>query len=279
MVAAKITRRTFFDWFIRGGVCTAFGYPILIEPNWPVVEKVDVPITGLSQRLDGLKIGLLADFHRGHYVTDGDINSVVELLQKENPDLILLAGDYVEGDAKYIHSVAPILSKLKAPLGTYAVLGNHDYWTDPIVVRTALQEFNIAVLLNESIEIQSNGESLFIVGLDDILDGKPDHRKAFRGVPEKALKILLVHEPDYADFIQGFNSWIPLQLSGHSHGGQVILPFIGAPILPHMGKSYPMGLKRVNGTDRWVYTTRGVGNILPIRFNCKPEVTLLTLRQ
>ena len=90
---------------------------------------------------------------------------------------------------------------------------------------------------------------------------------------------MLVHEPDYADFIKGFDSWIPLQLSGHSHGGQVILPFIGPPILPPFGKLYPMGLKRVAGTDRWVYTTRGIGNIIPIRFNCKPEVTLLTLRQ
>ena len=86
---------------------------------------------------------------------------------------------------------------------------------------------------------------------------------------------MLVHEPDYADFIKGFDSWIPLQLSGHSHGGQVILPFIGPPILPPFGKLYPMGLKRVVGTDRWVYTTRGIGNIFPIRFNCKPEVTLI----
>ncbi len=133
--------------------------------------------------------------------------------------------------------------------------------------------------MNESIEFQQNGESLFIVGLDDLFNGRPDLRKALKGIPEKALKIILVHEPDYADFIKGFDSWIPLQLSGHSHGGQVILPFIGPPILPPFGKLYPMGLKRVAGTDRWVYTTRGVGNILPIRFNCKPEVTLLTLRQ
>ena len=275
MKASKITRRAFFEWSVRSGVCAALGYPILIEPNWPVLEKVEVPIAGLSPMLEGLRIGLLADFHKGLYVTEGDIKSAVKLLQKQHPDIILLAGDFVEGDAKHIHSVAPILSKMKAPMGTYAVLGNHDYWTDPIIVRNVLQEYKIPVLLNESVEIQSNGESFYIVGLDDAWEGQPSPQKALKDIPNDALKILLVHEPDYADSIKDFDSWIPLQVSGHSHGGQVIFPFIGPPFLPYLGKSYPMGLKRVAGSDRWVYTTRGVGNILPIRFNCKPEVTLI----
>jgi hypothetical protein len=279
MKESKITRRAFFNWFVRGGVCTALGYPILIEPNWLVLEKVDVSIPGLPQKLDGLRIGLLADFHRGLYITESDIKAAIRLLQKQRPDLILLGGDFVEGKADYIQSCAPLLSKLDAPLGTYAVLGNHDYWTDSMVVSSGLKQFHIKVLKNESVELRWNGNKFFLVGLDCAWGGRPNLRKAIKDIPDDEMKILLVHEPDYADKIKNLPIWLPLQLSGHSHGGQVIIPFFGPPYLPYMGKKYPMGLQRISGTNRWVYTTRGIGNVVPVRFNCRPEVTLLTLKQ
>lgn len=118
-----------------------------------------------------------------------------------------------------------------------------------------------------------------MVGLDDAWVGQPQLQDALKGTSDDIVKILLVHEPDYADRIKGFDSWIPLQLSGHSHGGQVSLPFTGPLYYPYLAKKYSMGLNQVSGIDRWVYTTRGVGSTVPLRFSCRPEISLLTLRK
>jgi len=211
-------------------------------------------------------------------ITESDIDIAVQKLQKQRPDLILLVGDFVEGNAENINSCIASLTDLQAPLGVFAVLGNHDYWTNAQFVRTTLQEFNIPVLMKESVEIRWNQNHFFLIGLDDAWMGSPNLKTALKGVPDEAMKILLVHEPDYADRLRTISTWLPLQLSGHSHGGQFIVPFIGPIYLPYLGRKYPMGLRRVPGTDRWVYTTRGVGLTLPVRVNCKPEVTVLTLR-
>jgi predicted MPP superfamily phosphohydrolase len=264
---------------IRGGICAAFGYPIGVEPNWLALERVEVPIKGLPTELDGLRVGFISDFHRGRYVTEGDISRAAKYLQRQEPDLILLGGDFVEVKAENIHSCIKVLSQLKSPLGTYAVLGNHDYWTNSDIIRSSIQQSRIRLLINESIKLKWKNEPFYLVGLDDVWEGHPNPRTALGGVSRNVMKILLVHEPDYAELIKKLPSWLPLQLSGHSHGGQVIIPFLGPPILPYLGQRYPAGLQRVSGSDRWVYTTRGIGNLVPIRFNCKPEVTLLTLRK
>jgi len=274
----KMTRRKFFDWLIRGGICTALGYTIVVEPNWFAVEKVDVPIKGLPADLDGLRIGFISDFHRGRFVTEGDISRAARYLQRQSPDLILLGGDFVDNKADYIHSCLKVLSQLKSPLGICAVLGNHDYWTDPDLIRASIQQTRIRLLDNESVKLKWKREQFYLVGLDDAWEGRPNLRAAFQGVPDKAVKILLVHEPDYAETLKRLPLWLPLQLSGHSHGGQVVIPFWGAPILPYLARKYPSGLQKVTGRNRLVYTTRGVGHLLPVRFNCTPEVTLLILR-
>jgi predicted MPP superfamily phosphohydrolase len=116
-----------------------------------------------------------------------------------------------------------------------------------------------------------------VAGIDSSFGGRPDIKSAIKDTPNDAMKILLIHEPDFADNIKNHKTWIPLQLSGHSHGGQIRLPIIGAPVLPPFGKKYPMGLQYVSGTDRIAYTSKGVGVTLPVRFNCRPEVTILTL--
>ena len=274
----KISRRRFFDYLLRIGICVGFGYPIVIEPNWLAIEHVDVPISDLPIDLDGLKIGFIADLHRGRFVTEGDISKAVHVLQNLSPDIILLGGDFVKGKAKYIDSCAENLSKLKAPLGVYAVLGNHEYWTNPTLITSSLQKQKIKVLINESVKLTWQGSHFYLVGLDDAWEGEPQPRKALKGTSDDIVKILLVHEPDYADRIKNVDSWIPLQLSGHSHGGQVSLPFTGPLYYPYLAEKYPMGLNRVSGLDRWVYTTRGIGITVPLRFNCRPEISILTLR-
>lgn len=273
-----MTRRGFFEWSLRGGMCLALGYPIAIEPRLFVLEDQELPIADLPPGLDGLRIGLISDFHVCELLEEEDFEDVVSLLQKGEPDLVVLAGDYVDEDAAYVLPLTAALSKLKAPLGMYGVLGNHDYWSSPRLIRNAFQKARIRMLVNESVRLSWHGDDLFLLGVDDVLEGAPSMEKALRGVPRDGMKILAVHEPDYADRIQRLPIWLPVQLSGHSHGGQVILPFVGFPHLPPMGKKYPMGLQRVPNTDRWVYTTRGVGHVVRLRFNCNPEVTLLTLR-
>ena len=154
-----------------------------------------------------------------------------------------------------------------------ACLGNHEHWTDADAVAGALADAGITVLRNAAQEIR---EGLWVAAVDDVWEQHADLEKALDKVPTGATIVLLAHEPDYADEVAA-DGRVSLQLSGHSHGGQVRLPFVGPPALPYLGRKYPAGLYRVGGT--WLYVNRGVGALgPPVRFNCRPEVTLLTLR-
>ena len=277
VVKFNLSRRSFIDLMIRGSVVAGFGYPIVIEPNMPKVEHVSIPIPNLPPTLQGLKIGFLADIHKGLFVSKSDIRVAIRLLMKQKPDIICLGGDFVQGKAENIHPCAKTLSTLEAPLGIYAVLGNHDCWTDANTIVASLAENGITTLRNDAVKLLFNDERFYLVGIDDVWNGQPNIYHGLQGVPKEAMKILLVHEPDYADHIRRIDSFIPLQISGHSHGGQVVIPFKGAPYLPYLAREYPMGLQKVKDANRWVYTTRGIGVTLPLRFNCRPEISILTL--
>ncbi len=155
-----------------------------------------------------------------------------------------------------------------------SILGNHDHWNGPEIVAHALDRHGLNVLRNQSLPLERGGQRIWIVGLDDVIAHANDLDKALEGIPSAETKIVAVHEPDFADEAAKYP--VDLQLSGHSHGGQVRIPFLGAPILPHLGRKYPVGLNRVR--DLQVYTNRGIGVISPpVRLNCPPEVTLITL--
>ena len=264
-----------------GGV----GYVTLAEPHWLALERVDVPLPGLPAALDGFTIAQLSDLHRGPEVTQEDVARAVDLTLRQEADLIVLTGDYVTGSADYAPSCAEALSPLatssrKSPPrfggaggGVLACLGNHDHWTDADAVAGALADAGLTVLRNAAREVADN---LWVAVVDDVWERHADLEKALRGVPSGATVVLLAHEPDYANEVAA-DERVSLQLSGHSHGGQVRLPFIGAPFLPYLGRKYSAGLYRVGGM--WLYVNRGVGLISPaVRFNCRPEVTLLRLR-
>jgi predicted MPP superfamily phosphohydrolase len=252
---------------------------------------VDVPIRGLPAPLQGFTIAQLSDFHVGPYVKAEDVHRAVEMANKLCPDLIVLTGDYVSESAQHSAACAGELAALKAEHGVHAILGNHDFWTDADAVAASLRQAGLDVLRNEhrrlkvggadpSLRLRSgqatgSGHSLWLAGIEDVWSGKPDLEAALDGVPQKATTVLLVHEPDFADQITRHN--VSLQLSGHSHGGQVRLPFVGAPILPYLARRYPYGLRRVG--EMWLYTNRGIGLIAPpVRFLCRPEITLLRLQ-
>jgi predicted MPP superfamily phosphohydrolase len=163
----------------------------------------------------------------------------------------------------------------------YAVPGNHDYWTDIDQVAAELGAAGLTLLRNESRRLEAADgadAALWLVGLDDVMERHHDLEAALAGVPVDEPVLLLVHEPDFADEAARAPHHLVLQLSGHSHGGQVNLPILGRPVLPWLGRKYPAGLRSVTGSGLQVYTNRGIGLIAPpLRFNCRPEVTLLTL--
>jgi hypothetical protein len=245
-----------------------------VEPWWLALERVTLAITGLPPALEGLTIAQLSDLHWSKDVREGHIAKAVDVALEAQPDLIVLTGDYVTHSAYSIADCARELARLSAPHGVYAILGNHDYWTDARVVRAGLETVGLPVLLNANVRIPVGDAHLWLAGVDDVWERRADLERALAGIPSGATTILLAHEPDYADQVTGRG--VALQLSGHSHGGQVRLPLFGSPVLPMWGRKYPYGLRRV--ADMWLYTNRGVGLIQPaLRLNCRPEVTLIQL--
>lgn len=249
------------------------------------ITRLDVPLRRLPSRFDGLRIVQLSDFHYDRYVDVRIITSAVQAANQLQPDLVVLTGDFVtQGpftgqydppSARDAEPCSQILSRLRSRLGIFAVLGNHDYYTDPNVVAEILRSRGFHVLRNHSFAVEQEGSRLWIAGVNDVVAGADDLELALQKIPASETVVLLAHEPDFAD-------WVPpgrvdLQLSGHSHGGQIVLPVIGPPYLPPLARKYPWGLRHLGPLT--LYTNRGVGTItLPLRFNCPPEITLFTLR-
>ncbi|MBE9508036.1 MAG: metallophosphoesterase [Chloroflexi bacterium] len=278
-VARKITRRRFIKWLLGGAAAASasalggVGYATRVEPHWLTLERVDVPLPGLSPGLDGFAIVQLSDLHRGPEITQEDVSRAVELALRQEADLIVLTGDYVSHSADYARSCAEALSPLDVSGDVLACLGNHDHWTDAGTVAGALADAGLTVLRNAAREV---ADGLWVAAVDDVWEQHADLDEALEGVPFGATVVLLAHEPDYADEVAA-DGRVSLQLSGHSHGGQVRLPFVGPPFLPYLARKYYAGLYDVDGM--WLYVNRGVGLIAPaVRFNCRPEVALLTLR-
>lgn len=249
------------------------------------ITRLDVPLRRLPSRFDGLRIVQLSDFHYDRYVDVRIITSAVQAANQLQPDLVVLTGDFVtQGpftgqydppSARDAEPCSQILSRLRSRLGIFAVLGNHDYYTDPNMVAEILRSRGFHVLRNHSFAVEQEGSRLWIAGVNDVVAGADDLELALQKIPASETVVLLAHEPDFAD-------WVPpgrvdLQLSGHSHGGQIVLPVIGPPYLPPLARKYPWGLRQLGPLT--LYTNRGVGTItLPLRFNCPPEITLFTLR-
>jgi len=278
-VARRFTRRYFLKLMLGStaavGLYTLGGmsYAMLVEPYWLTVERVDVLLPGLPAELDGFTIAQLSDLHRSPVVAREDIARAVELALQQKADLVVLTGDYVTGSAGYALSCAEALSPLVVFGDVLACLGNHDHWTNADAVAGALTDAGLTVLRNAAREV---ADGLWVAVVDDVWEQHADLDRALEKVPTGATVVLLAHEPDYADEVAA-DGRVSLQISGHSHGGQVRIPFLKPPNLPYLGSKYHTGWYAVDGM--WLYVNRGVGMIPPpVRFNCRPEVTLLTLR-
>ncbi len=280
----SINRRKFLRLAASGGAVALAADSLLIEPGLVRVVRVDVPLKRWPSRLDGFTIALLSDFHYDPYFSIHPIRKAVSIVSDLHPDLIALTGDFVsvpwtgvaETGAAAAEPCAEILRKLKAPYGLWAVMGNHDFFTDPDHVTSVLRGAGIPVLANQSTPIEANGARFWLGGVEDVLGRTADLPATLNGVPPDEPVVMMVHEPDFADRVARHP--VDLQLSGHTHGGQVRLPFIRPMYLPELAKKYIAGLYTIGGLT--LYTNSGIGTVdLPVRFNCPPEVTLLKLRR
>jgi predicted MPP superfamily phosphohydrolase len=278
-----ITRRKFVRLAAITGAAALAGDATFLAPNHPRIVRQDFFLPRWPERLNGFTIALLSDFHYDPYFSIHPLHAAIPMVNGLHPDLIVLTGDFVSvplvGSRKRAafaaEPCARLLRQMTAPHGLWAILGNHDIDTDRKHVTAALQAESIQVLTNQSQPIERDGARIWLAGVNDPLTRNADLPKTLRGVPAGEAVILLAHEPDFADQAARFP--IDLQLSGHSHGGQIRIPFLPPLYLPKMARKYVLGTYHIGPLT--LYTNAGLGTIgVPMRLNCPPEITLLTLR-
>jgi predicted MPP superfamily phosphohydrolase len=240
---------------------------------FPVFSHVELPVDDLPLALDGLKIAQLSDFHLGMPMSIAATRRAVVAVQAERPDLIALTGDFVSY-RRHLPLLRTMLAPLSAPLGVFAVYGNHDHLENAADIGCLLDELGFTVLLNEHRRVGVDASAFAVAGVDDLWRGEPDLTSALAGIPAGMPIILLAHAPDYADIAA--RAPITLQLAGHTHAGHIRLPILGPLVLPRHGIRYDRGLWRVGGM--WLYVSEGLGG-LPMRIGSRAEATLLTLRR
>ena len=258
------------------------------ERHWIEISRHDLRIEGLPAAFDGMRIAQLSDLHLDEFTEPFFLRDAVDRVNKLNPDIVFLTGDFVtwgistknfaEGAA---WQCANILAGLTCP-NRYAILGNHDVKVDGRLVATALIDNGTKVLINTCEPIERAGARFWLAGFDDPVEGDPDPDLAIpariRNIPDEPV-VALCHAPDYADDLLAHPAGraVKVMLSGHTHGGQVRIPFAGATLLPPLGKKYVEGWFHMGGMQ--LYVNRGLGTVgVPFRFDCPPEITLFTLR-
>nr|WP_202887779.1 metallophosphoesterase [Cohnella zeiphila] len=264
-------------------------YAYAVEPRRRVVTRHEIRSPFVPAGFDGVRIVQVSDTHISPFHPLREFESLVDLVNGLSPDILVFTGDLYDARRKGWEgdpSVVPHLSRMEAPLGKFAVYGNHDFGISRVTRKSGplLEQGGFRVLVNETCRIaQPNGDAITVSGLDDYVRGRPNPKRTLSGLPEKAFHLLLVHEPDAADELTAYP--IDLQLSGHSHGGQVSLPLLGAIIRTGYGRkylagSYEIASRRRDSRPYRLYVHRGLGTTrLRLRFGVKPEIAVFTLRR
>lgn len=282
-----MSRRRFLGTTVMGCGGLAF-YSGEIERHWVEITHREIRLKSLPSSFEGLRVVQLSDIHLDEFTEPFLLRYSIEQINRLRPDIVLLTGDFVSYEIsprrfseRSAWQCAEMLSELQCP-ERYAVLGNHDHWLSGTEVARALSMNRIPVLINSYVPIERNGSRLWLAGIDDPVCGRPDPDKAIpkaiRGIEGEPMMVMC-HAPDYADELRGHpaGNSIGLMVSGHTHGGQVRLPFVGALDLPPGGKKYVQGLFRLGSMQ--LYVNRGIGTVgVPFRFQCPPEITVFTLR-
>lgn len=251
-------------------------YSTMIEPGWIDVTQVSLALPGLAPEFCGYRVVQLSDLHVGDWMNASRLDEVVCLANKQSADLVAITGDFITRRAvSHMRDLACGLARLKASDGVVAVLGNHDHWSGAQAVRDVLAASGVCELANDFCTLHRDDAQLHIAGVDDIIAGCDRLDLLLARLPANGAALLLAHEPDFADESAATGRFA-LQLSGHTHGGQIVAPRIGPLLLPALGRRYPSGCYQVGGMIQ--YTNRGVGVVSPfVRFNCRPEITVFDL--
>ncbi|MCX5656408.1 MAG: metallophosphoesterase [Planctomycetota bacterium] len=281
----RLTRRAILKY---GAVLAVAGagaaYARWIEPEWIEVTRHDLPVPHLPAAWDGARVALIADLHHCAWVPLDYLARAIEQVKALEPDLVAVAGDLILSNIPAnAERVAGLFAGLRPPHGVFACLGNHDYGlTRPVYGRVVpdlgvaenLTKNGVRVLRNEAVQLTRSGQALWVAGVEDFWTSRCLPRLAMRDVPAGAANLVLCHNPDAADELAAAGCG-PI-LAGHTHGGQVCIPFIGPVLLPVENRTRDQGLHTVGRTC--VYVTRGIGWTRRVRFACRPEISLLTLR-
>jgi len=278
------------------GGCGSLGRATLVDPWWLEIRPYDIEIADLPPRLDGLRIAHISDTHLGPRIPAAFLRDAIARAVALKPDLALLTGDYINSGSRFIQPAAAVFAPLVSACPAVAVLGNHDWYGDAPAMRSALRSCGITVIDNDRVFFDAATRAvaphhharhaLCLAGVGDLVEDTIDLRRALRDVPPDMPRLLLAHNPDTAEHpdITGHRApsaapRIDLMLSGHTHGGQVRLPLIGAPIVPSdYGQKYAGGL--VRGPACPVLVSRGIGmSLLPVRLGVPPEIPLITLHR
>ena len=249
-----------------------------VETRRIEVVNLTVALPRLAPEFDGYRLVQIGDFHLDEWTRPGRLNRIMEMVNELRPGLVVIMGDFASYSTRHLDAglLVGALRRLSAHDGVLAILGNHDYLTNVELVRRCLREGGVTELLNEVHTLRRGEAELHVAGIDDIMEGKSRLDLVLRRLPEDGAAILLAHEPDFADVATATGRF-DLQLSGHSHGGQVCVPLLTRLILPPFSQRYPRGLQELGGMA--LYTNRGLGTVhARLRFLCRPEITHITLR-
>lgn len=283
----KLTRRSFFkkviSYSITGVLTTTLGYSYAryFEPKQLDILKKEIAHPLIPKGFNGAKIIQFSDTHLGFSYSLSQLERLVANLNGFSPDIVIFTGDLIDKPHQYkkAKSIIPILKNIEAPLGKLAIFGNHDHGGNGTnIYRSIMEAAGFRILQNESVRIKLiDNSQIIIAGIDDCILGKPSIQQALPKQSNTTYTILLAHEPDIATEAAEYN--IHLQISGHSHGGQIKIPLYGPLYTPPLGEKYFEGLYVVGKNKMQLYVNRGLGTTrLPLRFLSKPELTIFTLR-
>lgn len=268
--------------FLQAAGAISVGAPLLLTGYGALktardyrIERLNLKIPNLPSGLDGFTIVQLSDIHSGIYMTSREMERILELVNSLHPQMAALTGDFVDTRADEIAPVASVFSRIRTDYGVYGCMGNHDVFDDYSVVSKAMRESGIGMLDNENRILKVNGETLNVLGVADGRLARLDH--AMSSIDREAFKILLAHRPSF--FPNAAQQNVDLQLSGHTHGGQIALKIAGIEINPvHLFHKYAQGLYREKKSN--LYVNSGVGMVFaPVRISVPPEITLITLQK
>jgi uncharacterized protein len=267
-------RRSFIFWSPIIGVLL---YGFVIEPMRLVERKTEIALQACPEQLRGMRLTVFSDLHVGPpHITLSRLRGIVETANATEADLILMPGDFVDTPLRWRmaapEEIAAELKKLKAKAGVFAVLGNHDWWIDAPRVRRAFEKEGIRVLDNQAVKIENGGKKFWLAGFADAWAGHPNIEGTLKQITDDAPVIAFTHNPQIFPSIP---ARVALTIAGHTHGGQIWLPFIGRPVI----SDWPYHIGHIVEDGRHLFVTPGIGtSICPVRLGVPPEISILTIK-